>query len=235
MNIENTTRNIILLYESETIFNRFRRVFGNNYQIFWGKDLNSTMDILAAKDIGVMICDVHYHDQDIYPVVLALKELHPELVTMIVTQSQDAEQIKHLEAQEEIFAALVRPITQEKLNQVLNEAYQQHLKQIADLPPEEESVSHTALVGMSLSEILHSAKIPEDIRQLDMLDLPTVEPEPAAPAEESEISAAINSTDIFFSDDEYTEPESPTLVPTATVSKIRTPRDQFFESIEYDE
>ncbi|SUO95502.1 hypothetical protein [Suttonella ornithocola] len=235
MNIENTTRNIILLYESETIFNRFHRVFGNNYQIFWGKDLNSTMDILAAKDIGVMICDVHYHNQDIYPVVLALKELHPELVTMIVTQSQDAEQIKHLEAQEEIFAALVRPITQEKLNHVLNEAYQQHLKQISDLPPEqEETSSHTSLVGLSLSEILHSAKIPEDIRQLDMLDLPEIEHKPAAPIEESEISAAINSTDIFFSDDEYTEPESPTLVPN-TVNKIRTPRDQFFESIEYDE
>lgn len=163
MNTATDARNIILLYESEVIFNRFRQVFGDRYRIHWGKDLNTTMDILAECDVGVMICDVHFQQQDIYPVVLALKHLHPDLVTMIVTQSQSKEEIAELEAQEEIFAALVRPITQTQLNDTLDAAFNYYLShrkaeaeqiRAAQQEADAAAAANSPFAGMSLIEAL---------------------------------------------------------------------------------
>lgn len=159
----NETRNIILLYESEVIFNRFRQAFGERYQIFWGKDLNTTMEILSECDVGVMICDIHFHQQDIYPVVLALKHLHPDLVTMIVSQSKDSAAIAELAAQEEIFAALVRPITQAQLNQTLDDAFAYYLShrkaqaeqiRAAQKEADAAAAANSPFAGMSLIEAL---------------------------------------------------------------------------------
>lgn len=182
--LADSERNIILLYESEVIYEKFRQVFGSRYSIFWGKDLNSTIDILSSRTVGVMVCDIHFHNQDIYPVVLALKAMHPELVTMIVTQSKDASLVAELEAQEEIYAALIRPVTQEKLNQTLDDAFQYYLKNRkaivdemrAKEAAEETSASASAFSGMSLSDIIASRMaaasqeetvLPDDILALD--------------------------------------------------------------------
>lgn len=163
MNTATDARNIILLYESEVIFNRFRQAFGDRYRIHWGKDLNTTMEILAQCDVGVIICDVHFHQQDIYPVVLALKHLHPDLVTMIVAQSQSKEEIAELEAQEEIFAALVRPITQMQVNETLDAAFNYYLSRrkaeaeqirAAQQKADAAAAANSPFAGMSLIEAL---------------------------------------------------------------------------------
>lgn len=168
-------KNIILLYESEIVFNRFRHVFGANYKIYWGKDLNTTMEILSQCDVGVMICDIHFHDQDIYPVVQILKHMHPDLVTMIVSQSENVEAVRALEKEEEIFAALVRPVSFPELRRVLERAFAYYFDQrkaeAAQIRAEKKAAEEKlmasdemkALSGLSLSEALNAkAKIQEE-------------------------------------------------------------------------
>lgn len=127
-------RNLILFYESEVIFTRFSQLLGDEYQIYWGKDLNSAMDVLGNDEPALLICDVHFQNQDIYPVVLALKQLHPELLIMIVTESSDTTLLDELAAQEEVFALLKRPIRKEELLSTIKKAFDVLL----GLPQEEE-------------------------------------------------------------------------------------------------
>lgn len=212
MTNEAVPKNIILLYESEVIFNRFRQVFGNRYQIFWGKDLNATMDALSNEEIGVMICDIHYHNQDIYPVVLALKQMHPELVTMIVTTSDNAQAIATLEAQDEIFAALIRPITQQKLNDTLDAAFAHYLSHRDEFIKDEAETDEATMAanlfsGMSLSEAIRSAQLPNDIKNLD-LGLVDLAPIVEDTSEKETIKNSKSKDDqlfdsLFFDDMEY--------------------------------
>lgn len=223
MSAENE-RNIVLLYESKIIYEKFCRVFGTRYEIHWGKDLNSTMDILESRTIGVLVCDVHFQNQDIYPVVLALKAMHPELVTMIVTQSQDAQLVAELEAQEEIFTALVRPVSQQRLNKTLDEAFQYYLSHrkpivdeiLAKEAEEAKSEEGWPFAGMSLGEVLaarsqidqensHTQMLSNDIDTLDILDISPEDNALFDALEQTEIKKKDRKDIIFFEDIEYDE------------------------------
>lgn len=208
-------KNIILLYESEIVFNRFRHVFGENYKIYWGKDLNTTMEILSQCDVGVMICDIHFHGQDIYPVVQILKHIHPELVTMIVSQSDNKEAVYALEKEKEIFAALVRPVKFPDLRRILEQAFfyyfNQRKKEAEQIRAEKKAAEEQlmtsdeikALSGLSLSEALTvKAKIQEEKEALNRA--------------QEEISLALNNLEhnqesnyednkdlLFFDDKDY--------------------------------
>lgn len=122
---------IILLYDSEQIYQRFVKMFSKDYQIHWGNTLNNTMNVLASSPVAVMVCDIHFHNQAILPVVLALKEMHPEIVPMIVSPASDQSAVAELETEETIFATLVRPVTTERLRQTLAEAVLFHYDQTA--------------------------------------------------------------------------------------------------------
>lgn len=119
--------NIILLYESELIYQRFLKVFADRYIIHWGKDLNTAVKILSQEAISVLVCDVDFQNQEIYPVILALKHSHPELVAVIVSQNSERQAVEALGEKEEIFAALVRPVSRQDLVTTLERAVQSHV------------------------------------------------------------------------------------------------------------
>ena len=124
-------KSIVLLNENEAVFQRFQKTFGDTYTIHWGQDLNATIDILLQLPVGVLVCDARFQNQDIYPVVLSVKMMHPELVIIVVSQGDDREAIEQLEQQEEIFAALHRPVSKKRVQEVLEQAFAHYDSNIA--------------------------------------------------------------------------------------------------------
>ncbi|MBP3195342.1 MAG: hypothetical protein J6M05_06725 [Cardiobacteriaceae bacterium] len=127
-----TEKSIVLLNENEAVFNRFQKTFGNEYKVHWGKDLNTTIDILLQLPVGVVVCDARFHNQEIYPVVLSLKMMHPELVIIVVSQGDDKQAIAELEQKQEIFAALHRPVTKKRVQEILEDAFVHYERNIAN-------------------------------------------------------------------------------------------------------
>lgn len=120
--------NLMVMFESKRIYERFQKQFGRQFNIFWANDINATMDILNEHDIALVVTDVHFCRQEILPVVNALKEMAPDIMTLIVTKHQDSRQFIELINQGQIFRCLVRPVTAEQLGRSMNQAAKKHIE-----------------------------------------------------------------------------------------------------------
>ncbi|MDO5091740.1 MAG: response regulator [Cardiobacteriaceae bacterium] len=122
----NVQTGIMVMFENEKIFEKFRYVFGRHYTPYWAKDLDSAMEILLHHHIGIIVSDVHFCGQDIVSAMNVLKSFFPQIMSIVVTQTQDSEALIDLINYGQVHRCLVRPVSTKLLSDNLRGAAIRH-------------------------------------------------------------------------------------------------------------
>lgn len=120
--------NLLVMFENEIIYKRFNEQFHDKFNIFWGKDVETTKHILETQPIAVVVSDIHFCQQKIVPIVNLLKQLAPDIIVLTVTEHLDSGDLIELINQGQIYRCLVRPVPVEVLGRSMHQAEEKHLE-----------------------------------------------------------------------------------------------------------
>ena len=195
----------MIMFENEKIFEKFRYVFERRYTPYWAKDLNSALEILLEKDIGIIVSDVHFCGQDVVSAMNVLKSFFPQIMSIVVTQTEDSDTLIDLINYGQVYRALVRPVSTRLLSDNLRGAAIRH-RVLQDSPQERSRHQVEELQAQDNSQKLK--ELIENIRERH-IELQAERGEDLTPewAEENsetdlDIEAKIDDTEIFALENE---------------------------------
>lgn len=100
---------ILLLDRDPAAQELVRRATPPNNPVFWARNLDEATELLAQQDIGVMVADVMDGQASHVGAIKALKQTHPDLVTIVLTQLRDYELLVELINQGQVFRFHPKP------------------------------------------------------------------------------------------------------------------------------
>lgn len=125
---------ILLLDRDPAAQELVRRATPPNNPVFWARNLDEATELLAQQDIGVMVADVMDGQASHVGAIKALKQTHPDLVTIVLTQLRDYELLVELINQGQVFRFHPKPGHVGTFTKNMQSALDYH--QILQLQPE---------------------------------------------------------------------------------------------------
>lgn len=121
-------RQVLVLDDDESVYQQIKKHFDSAYTVSWASTLEQASELLQRKKFGVAIADVTLNDDNIAPVVYALKNIQPDLMMLMLTEFKDAHMIIDLINKGQIYRCLPRPTNLAMMGISLDRAYQHHEK-----------------------------------------------------------------------------------------------------------
>lgn len=101
---------LLIIDDDESTLAKVQELFHGVYPIFNATSAREAVDILEREEIAVIIADVVVNGTDTTDFIKALKELHPLIMTIIITESIDSDMAIELINHGQIFRYLRKPI-----------------------------------------------------------------------------------------------------------------------------
>ncbi|MEN6669061.1 response regulator [Psychrobacter sp. B38] len=124
----NTKRNILVLDDDEEVYQQMKQYFKNTYTVSWASNLEQAAKLLQKKDFGVTITDAMLNQENITPIVYALKNIQPNLMVIMLTEFKDAHMVIDLINKGQVYRCLPRPTNFSIMSISLDRAFQHHEK-----------------------------------------------------------------------------------------------------------
>ncbi|WP_352337804.1 response regulator [Psychrobacter sp. 16-MNA-CIBAN-0192] len=124
----NSARQVLVLDDDENVYKQIKANFGAVYQVSWASSLEQASDLLQRKKFGVTIADVTLNQENIAPVIYALKHIQPDLMILMLTDFKDAHMVIDLINKGQIYRCLPRPTNLAIMSISLDRAYSHHEK-----------------------------------------------------------------------------------------------------------
>lgn len=124
----NSSRQVLVLDDDESVYQQIKSNFGSTYKVSWANSLEQASDLLQRKKFGVTIADVTLNNDNIAPVIYALKNIQPELMVLMLTEFKDAHMVIDLINKGQIYRCLPRPTNLAMMSISLDRAYHHHEK-----------------------------------------------------------------------------------------------------------
>lgn len=122
----NSARQVLVLDDDENVYKQIQANFGTVYQVSWASNLEQASDLLQRKKFGVTIADVSLNQENIAPVIYALKNIQPDLMILMLTEFKDAHMVIDLINKGQIYRCLPRPTNLAIMSISLDRAYNHH-------------------------------------------------------------------------------------------------------------
>ncbi|ANJ66833.1 hypothetical protein A9404_05085 [Halothiobacillus diazotrophicus] len=106
---EKSRPGILLLDRDPAAHELVRRATPPGNALYWARNLDEATELLAQQDIGVMVADVMDGQASHVGAIKALKQTHPGLVTIVLTQLRDYELLVELINQGQVFRFHPKP------------------------------------------------------------------------------------------------------------------------------
>lgn len=100
---------ILLLDQDPLAHELVKRATPPNNPLFWARNLDEATELLAQNPIGVLVTDVQDGYSSHVGAIKALKQAHPQLVTIVLTQLRDYELLVELINQGQVFRFHPKP------------------------------------------------------------------------------------------------------------------------------
>jgi DNA-binding NtrC family response regulator len=105
---------------------QIQAILGEGYRIFGATSMSEAVDLLERESIGVVISDTRVQDHPVVNLIGTLKQHHPELVSVILTERADAGAAIDLINQGQIYRFITKPIVENACKITVNSALKQH-------------------------------------------------------------------------------------------------------------
>ena len=121
-------RNILVLDDDESIYQEIKNQFKSTYTVSWASNLQQAAKLLQKKKFGVTITDATLNEENITPIVYALKNIQPDLMVLMLTEFKDAHMVIDLINKGQVYRCLPRPTNFSIMSISLDRAFEHHEK-----------------------------------------------------------------------------------------------------------
>lgn len=119
-------RNILVLDDDESIYQQIKSHFKSAYTVSRASNLEQAATLLQKKRFGVTITDSTLNQEDITPIVYALKNIQPDLMVLMLTEFKDAHMVIELINKGQVYRCLPRPTNFSIMSISLDRAFDYH-------------------------------------------------------------------------------------------------------------
>lgn len=103
-----------------------QEIVGPRQPVYWGRSLDEGFEILASRDIAVIVSELIVGRENLAPALKMLKAQHPEVVTLVLTPFQDVGVLVDLINQGQVYRFLPKPARKGPLSMSLASALKHH-------------------------------------------------------------------------------------------------------------
>ncbi|WP_410211291.1 response regulator [Aquirhabdus sp.] len=100
----------LVLDRDENTYLVVKEILGNSHEVVWSQDVNSALSILTSRSVAIMVTELSLGDVDLSTMIKTLKQEHPELLTIILTNFKDTARLVELINQAQVFRYLPKPV-----------------------------------------------------------------------------------------------------------------------------
>lgn len=100
---------ILLLDQDPAAFELVKRATPQGNPLYWARHLDEALELLSAQTIGVLVADVLDGQSGHVGAIKALKQSHPQLVTIVLTHLRDYKLLVELINQGQVFRFHPKP------------------------------------------------------------------------------------------------------------------------------
>ncbi|WP_288998557.1 response regulator [uncultured Psychrobacter sp.] len=119
-------RHLLVLDDDEHVYQQIKGHFKGAYTVSWANTLEQAASLLQKKRFGVTIADATLNEENITPVVYALKNIQPDLMVLMLTEFKDAHMVIDLINKGQVYRCLPRPTNFSMMSISLDRAFDHH-------------------------------------------------------------------------------------------------------------
>lgn len=120
------TAGVLVLDPDSAVHEAVREAMGDGMPVFGATSISQALDLLGQHRIGVIVCETLVDNEPIVRFLGTLKEHHPELVSVILTERADANYAISLINQGQIYRLVLKPIRSAMCKMSVLAALKQH-------------------------------------------------------------------------------------------------------------
>lgn len=114
---ERLSTGIVVIERAGDIYRAVKELFGNTCPVRAAKSLGEACAALEAEEIALLIADIESGDREVVAGFKALKQQHPQILTIVVTAASDSELVIELINEARLFRFLNKPVDLKLLKQ----------------------------------------------------------------------------------------------------------------------
>jgi DNA-binding NtrC family response regulator len=117
---------VLVLDDDPAMPQNVQAILGEDYRVFGATTMEEAVGLMERERIGVVLSDTRVQDHPVLNLLGTLKQHHPELVSVILTDRADAGQAIELINQGQIYRFITKPIHDNQCKITVNSALKQH-------------------------------------------------------------------------------------------------------------
>jgi serine/threonine-protein kinase len=118
---------LLVIDKEDEIFRVARELVGGLCPVFYASDLDGALVLMQQHEIAVVVTDVEAEHEELTAMLKLLKQENPQILTVVVTRTSDAEMIVELINQAQLFRFLNKPVNVGLLRKHIRTALQRYL------------------------------------------------------------------------------------------------------------
>lgn len=145
---------VLVMDDDSRVPAQIQAILGQDCRVFGAHNMDEAVNLLEREQIGVVISDTRVQDSPVVNLIGTLKQHHPELVSVILTERADAGAAIDLINQGQIYRFITKPIVEGACKITVNSALKHHERlvhspelhqryQVAQLPEQPPPTSGT--------------------------------------------------------------------------------------------
>jgi serine/threonine-protein kinase len=101
---------ILVIEEDTEVQQRLREILQPYYQVRFANTAERALQILEQNETGVVISETETHHGDLTALLKALKQFHPHIATVVITERANAQTIIELINEGQVYRMLLKPV-----------------------------------------------------------------------------------------------------------------------------
>jgi len=119
---EKVSSGVLVLERTQSIFRATSELMGSVCPVLHATDIDRALEMLAEQEIAVIVADLDKSDEKTVTAFKVLKQDHPEILVIVMTEASDSEMVITLINQAQVFRFLSKPLNLKLLQQHVHAA-----------------------------------------------------------------------------------------------------------------
>jgi serine/threonine-protein kinase len=120
--LEKLSASILVVDPADEIFRSVKQLYAATCPVLHATDLDAAFAILAEREIAIILADIEIAREEAIATFKLLKQEHPEILAIVLTEASDSELVIELINQAQIFRFLNKPVNVKLLTQHVQSA-----------------------------------------------------------------------------------------------------------------
>jgi serine/threonine-protein kinase len=102
-------------------------LIGGRCPVFYASSLDAALEVMQSQEIAVVLADVQAGHEDTTAMLKLLKQENPQILSIVLTTTSDAELVIRLINEAQVFRFLAKPVNVKLLKQHVEAALERYL------------------------------------------------------------------------------------------------------------